>query len=387
MGDRNRLETMDHHHESEEQEEEVFLPATIFDAQFLGESVPKGFDAVRVALDGKLKADLSWSQERAAALEYIKQGLRIFWEIDLGLFGGLKHPLDNQMQFLSLSLSLQHFRDTLWNEFRAQTFGLGVYRGVATFEDELKWNDLQNHNLRCWLRDGYGNLEELSKELGTDIHSFEAIDAINLGKISTGRDLLSLFCRDTAAEYLNLLVSKLPDTLNCLALFDVERSRDKPLLSAQLVSKERYPKMIVGIKGPPYLGGEFSWEGPKKAFGFIGRQKTNDSNPAALESLGICLPPIKFCRLSVVEPLQDAMRLLCQQGVPFRVIPEDHLTAQWEGLDHLVVLSQAVSAAGRRKLQGFCAAGGKILVIGQALGLPEEEEFAKYLLMRHAQTK
>ena len=45
-----------HHEDEEEILEEPQHPLAIFDAEFLGETVPTGFDAVRVRIDGFLKA-------------------------------------------------------------------------------------------------------------------------------------------------------------------------------------------------------------------------------------------------------------------------------------------------------------------------------------------
>ena len=44
----------------------------------------------------------------------------------------------------------------------------------------------------------------------------------------------------------------------------------------------------------------------------------------------------------------------------YRIIPELRLNEMWQGLDELIVIEEAVSPLGRRQIQGFLAAGGKI---------------------------
>ena len=54
------------------------------------------------------------------------------------------------------------------------------------------------------------------------------------------------------------------------------------------------------------------------------------------------------------------------------MIEELFLTESWEGVDRLYVLSEATTSQGKRKLLGFCAAGGTVIVEGESLGLPNE---------------
>jgi hypothetical protein len=77
--------------------------------------------------------------------------------------------------------------------------------------------------------------------------------------------------------------------------------------------------------------------------------------------------------------LGEAIAHLTQAQTPFRIVPEYYLINQWDGLDSLIVLSSTINAQAKRKLQGFCAAGGTILTLGELLDLPHEIPFADYV--------
>jgi len=366
MTDNKKLTTVGHHrHEHEEHEEEeevvVFRPSFVFDANSLSEEVPAPFDTVKIALDGTLKADLKWGKERSAAAAYIAKGFRIFWEMDLGLFQNLKYPLSNHSQFLSLGISLDHFRDSLWKEFRDHTAGLCLYRGSADFSVGYRWDEEQEKNLQGWL-------QEQSIEIST---------SQNLKQTDEGQRLLSLFCRDAAGEFLEMLAGPLPDSLNRFILLDVSKIED-PLLAAQLITKERFSHIDVGVKGTQTLGGELSWDGHAMSAGVITRQ-LEKATIKEKAKIGICLPPMNRCAAPSFKGLSKVFKDLEKKGLDFRVIPENSLTADWDGLDYLVVSSQLLTPQGRRKLNGFCAAGGIVVTVDGALGLPDEVPFDQWM--------
>lgn len=338
MSSRHLLTTVPHDHECpiEEEEEEIEVaPPVIFDAECLGEEVPQGFDAVRIRIDGSTRSDLSWKEAAAAAMVYRDQGLKLFWEIDLGLFSFLESPLGSQTQFLSLCLSLEHFRDTLWKEFRQESIGLCLYRGSLDLSLKFPWDEEQRENLKEWWHEKADEKEHLK-----------------------------LFCSDAAGEYLNMLAAHLPDNLPLFVLFDVG-ALDDPFMIARLLSKERYPHITIGAKGALWngmhlLGSEFGWEDARLPKGVISRQTVSVCDPHQI-SLGICLPAEKQCQTGA---LRETMETLVKEKTPFRVIPAGRLLTEWDGLDHLIVETSTVDKPLFRMLQGFAAAGGKITYVG-----------------------
>lgn len=362
-----------HHEEDEDVLHEDLLPALVFDASFLGEDVPNGFNAVKVVLDGSLKADLKWDKERSAVEKYVKQGLHIFWDIHLCVFNQLEKPIGNQSQFLSLCLSLEHFRDTLWKEFRTHTIGICVYGGNPDFKVNFPWDEDQLINLQGWLKDLFGDVSSFAHEIGCDVSAFSHITSQSLCSTEEGNSLLSLFCRDVAAEYLDLLVDRLPDTLKCFLLMDGSHISNTSLW-AQLTTKERYPRFILGLTG---LNGNhanldgFVWNDSTGHIGLLTRN-SNSTQEITTSVVGVCLPSITLCRPSAWKDLEEVFNLLNTHSIQFRTIPEISLTTEWDGLDYLIVSSKNLTIQGRRKLQGFCAAGGTVITIGNLIGLPQE---------------
>lgn len=367
----------DHDITDDDEVQEPFRPAIVFDAQHLGEEVPVGFDAVRILLDGTVKGDLGWQREREAAAAYVHQGLRILWEINLGLFDHLKYPISNQTQFLSLSLSLEHFRDTLWQQFRRETFGLCLYRGAADMSLGCKWDEELIVNLQGWLKDFFEEVSICEQHIGLKFSDFGAVTPEKLRTTLTGCHLLSLFCSDAAGEYLQLLAARLPDTITPFVLLDASACIDHAH-KAQLLSKERYPHISVGVKNGSRFGGEFVWEGKALPAGNIARSYHSfeiDVKPR----YGVCLPPLLKDSFRNSSTFNDIFAALIKRQDTFKVIPESLLTTEWDGLDYLIVVSHLLSPQGRRKVQGFCAAGGTVVVVGDALGLPDEQNFAHWL--------
>lgn len=372
MTTRHRLATTDqheHHHPEESDEEEVlpeFLPSHIFDAAYCGEEIPEGFDSVRIPIDGSIKADLSWKKEREAALHYVKQGRRLLWDLDLGLPGSLPHPLSHRPQFLSLALSLDHFRDTLWKEFRKETIGLCLYRGSPDFSLHYPWDGEQIHNLQAWLAEFFTTIEAFTEETGIATADFSLLTPEILARSKTGKELMRMFCRNAIAEYLTLLSARVSDALPLFLLFDVT-SFQEPVEIAQLVTKELYSRFLLAIKSDfpravEMFDGDLPWEGATTCQGMIGRELlwTQDKDSHAEAKIGLCLPHATQCLPSHLHMLKQAAADLLQRNIPFRIIPQRDLAAKWEGLDELVVNPSCVDAALERQLRGFRAAGGQI---------------------------
>lgn len=363
-----KLVSFGHNHEhsdtcKKEEDDDLFpsaVPAIIFDAQTLDEEVPSGFNSVRILLDATLKADLLWQKERLAAEKYIRKGFRIFWDIQLGL-SELSLPIGNQSQFLSLSLALEHFRDTLWKEFRQQSIGLCIYRGSANFSLTFLWNEEELSNLRDWLKEIFIDINSFVSETVCIASSFAEINVLNLSSTREGERLIALYCRDVMGRYLELLSDCLPDTLQCHALLDIQSVSDT-LLQVQLTTKERFSGINLGIRGPHFNDNVLGWEGSPGELGVLARDlaAASESNHVRV---GVCLPSMRQYLPGKWKGLKDAIDDLKEKNTIFRAIPEVSLTTEWDGLDYLIVSSQNLSAQGQRKLQGFQAAGGIVILV------------------------
>lgn len=326
---------------------EMARPA-IFEGSF-HEGVPAGFDTVTLYLDGGVQADLNWKNVREDARAAIDQGFSLMWDIELALFNQLKQPLTNQGQFLSLALSLEHFRDSLWKEFKESTVGISFYRGKADFSLGFLWDLHQEQNFRSWLKENCG-LEELEQE--------------------GGELLIRLFCRDVAVEYLLLLASRLPDTLPAYLYLDVSHFNGTLADEMQLLNPERFDRFHLALKEGRLPFDGLGWGSPT-SFGLSG-EKFNQLPDSVDVKVGVCVPPMNFNRAFHYQGFEEALAELQRLSIQYNLIAENVLTSRWDGLDYLLYSPAGLSSEGKRKLQGFCAAGGTTVSTGNLIGLPQE---------------
>ncbi len=329
----------------------------------------RGFNAVKVTINGQLQSHLNWKAERELAISLVEQGYALFWEIEMGFFSDLSMPLVNQTQYLSLGLSLDYFRDTLWKEFKHHSLGLVLYRGQADLSQSFPWDKQQMDNLRDWLRDRFLNKDIFTCETQLTISNFDEIELSFLLQSEIGKHLVRLFCRDVTVEYISLLASRLPDALPCYMLLDVSLI-DNPLWQVQLLHPECFEKLNLAVKGSFLPLQAMGWRS-SSPYGII----ASESIPIPFHqeaTIGVCLPSMEMCRPSQYEGLEEALRYLLAKNLPFRLISENHLTSEWDGLNELLYVPAGLSPQGKRKLQGFCAAGGTVITLSTKLGLPYE---------------
>ena len=143
------------------------------------------------------------------------------------------------------------------------------------------------------------------------------------------------------STYLDFLCQDLPDTLPLFVALDTNGVKNPGYL-AQITSRERFEQfnLLTGIEEEPCL----------------------ISRSASL--------PISKILPSQNKGLTEAITELSQRKLHFRIIPEPFLTYEWDGLDYLLFIPDGLSDLGERKLQGFCAAGGTVVALGQKIGLP-----------------
>lgn len=356
----------------------------IFNAEFLGETVPSGFNAVKIELDASASADLDWKKTIEIATDYILKGYSLFWEIHLGLFLPPYFPLSDQTQYLALSLSLRYFRDHVWTEFKEATIGASIYQGKADFSQGYLWNEEQTLNLQEWLHDNFHEIQTLEKEIDAQsdsLGSFSEINHITLGSNPAGRRLLSLFCRNAVVEYLDLLRNYLPDELSTYILIDTSSVTD-PFQIVQLLDKEGVSRLHLGMTESILPITALTCAKEHNVLSSISRD-IHSGNEISIPSIsvGISIPSLEMCKSIDFKVTQEAINKLLQSKIAFRIISEVKLTTEWDGLDYLLVDSKHVTHQEKRKLQGFCAAGGTIVTLGDKIGLAFELTFSEWITL------
>ena len=127
------------------------------------------------------------------------------------------------------------------------------------------------------------------------------------------------------SEHLKFLTMTIPDALPLFLHFDEPPL--PPLELARRTSRALFPRFEIRFDGEPLPFR--SWE----------------------SKVGFLIP----------SKADRTFEGLLSQGIDPRVITEDYLTAEWDGLDILYVDSSCLSREGHRKVQGFLAAGGEVV--------------------------
>ncbi len=254
-------------------------------------------------------SDLDWTRQIKEAESIDK----IIWEFDLGLEAPY-FPLEDELHFQALSMALSKFSKEIWPLFQEKTEAAILYRGPADFTPFFSWSERQEANFETWKED-HPNANEAH--------------------------LRRLFCAEAFIAYFQMLAHRLPDELTLILQLDAGSSGTLAE-RLHLLSPERFDHFQLEIKGLP---------------------ETSNA------SLGICFPEEPECNRDVLQRLDAVFEKI---NAPFKAIPEALLTERWDGIDYLYVLSDAVSSRGKRKLMGFCAAGGIVILDGPSLGLPSE---------------
>jgi hypothetical protein len=327
------------------------------------EEIPTGFDAVMISLDGRTQSNLDWKKERIQAKRFVEKGYFLMWEMRLGLFGDLAQPLVNQTQFLTLALALDHFLDSLGKEFKSHTLGLSLFRGNADFSHRFPWDSHQEQNLKEWLQEiGHADLASL--------------DLLQLQQHLKGQQLIRLFCRDVAVEYLALLAARMPDSLAPYLYLDASSLNCSSVNEIQLLNPERFNRLRLALKGHRLPFEALGWE-LATAQGYSGRFSV-ELPPLPSISIGVCIPPCSFDYLHHDQGFEEGLDALQKQSIPFRLIAESQLTSQWDHLDFLLYSPSGLSRQGKRMLQGFCAAGGTVISTGDLSGFPHEMSLGEW---------
>lgn len=352
------------------------LTPCVFDGFDLNPPAP--FNTVTISLNGNLSSDLNWKTAVEQAEKAIKKGYALLWDMDLGLFNRLSLPIANQTQFLSLGLSLEHFKNTLGKEFRDHSIGISIYRGSADFSYGFNWEEDQIINLRSWLQEHFLDEAEFSQIICS--RKMAELTSSDLCNTQEGKMLVKLFCRDVAAEYLALLAGHLPDWMPCCLFLDRTNLNSLSYIQQlQLLNPDRFDFAYLVLKGEGHLPfNSWGWHSHATSNGYAG--SIPQELPASPETkIGVCLPLMNYHHPMHWANLESALKILVEKSLPFRLISESHLINQWEGLDFLFYNPKGLSPQGKRKLQGFCAAAGEVVSVGEKLGLTYETTFSDWL--------
>lgn len=240
---------------------------------------------------------------------------KITWELDLGRY------LEDELSTQAICLALSFFSREFYPHFAAQTEAISLYRGTANFASLFSWNERQQEKWELWKKERPASRE---------------------------KHLKRLFCADMWVFYFQRFAQHLPDEVPLLFQLNAEGCGTRAE-KEQLLSKERFHPFTLEVDGLTSI--------PHACLAFY-------------------FPEEAICSSAVLEKIDFLFEKI---PLPFRIIQEPFLTEEWEGVDRFIVLSEALSPRGKRKLIGFCAGGGEVVVEGPPLGFPTEISFKDFL--------
>ncbi|MBM3197811.1 MAG: hypothetical protein FJZ58_00960 [Chlamydiae bacterium] len=302
-------------------------------------------NAVLLRLDCS-QGDLLWQSAHDQAKSHVTLGKRLVWDLDFG-FAHKPIFLQDTATFFAATLLIEEFLETLWKPFQEHTLAVCLFRGDVDVAKYFLWTEQQ---------------EQLYLERMQDF-------AI-LSQEEVAHDFLrKIFAVDVFSDYLHRLTSVLPDTLPAICCFDVT-SMSSASASAFLLSKDRFPYVLLAVKGAWFPFGQLSWEKGLSLGGWIGRSK-----PPLIEEKGVsiafCLPSLENKKLSWshFHQIDEILEKLSHSGRSYRIVEERYLHESWDGIDDLIVCSELLEEEGLRKVKGFLAAGGRVITEGDLLAL------------------
>ena len=139
------------------------------------------------------------------------------------------------------------------------------------------------------------------------------------------------FADPLAAEYIRCLVAEFADGVEVIVHLDA-RAIETYSEFFKETSQECFDHVRLEIESP--FAEKFAY--------------------AMRPSTALCLPGNE-------KGWEQLDEIIGKISVPFRVIPERNFIYEWDGLDTVIVSPEGVTMQGRRKLNGFKAAGGTVL--------------------------
>ena len=258
---------------------------------------------------------LDWDKERQQAKKWVDLGYRILWELKLGLFDALLFPIGDQMQFHSLQLAFRHFLATLWQEWSQESLGVLLWRGEAGVWSEPLWNQEEEVSFLEW-----------QQETGLD---------------------RSDYIMQRQWDYVHRLTEGVEES----APLHVALALNIPLQKEiSWLHPARVAPFILALTSQKLPWDGWHWDPQKRFF---------QSRPSLENTLGVCLPPLGVSRdASFLQRLE----MLFKERISFKLLAEETLLQDLEGIDQILYNPNHITKEGFRKLQGFAAAGGKLIV-------------------------
>lgn len=315
------------------------------------------YNTCKIYVDLSKSSTLCFDQQKSLAQAITEKKGKILWDIDFKL---VEEVVDVRFEgfFNTLNLGFTSFLNDLLAPYLKDSFGVCLFKSSLGFLDLLPWNKADEIFFEEWLKDEIGLLKKTSCE----------------------KHLKRLFLMNTFSEYLHRFSSRIFDETISFVSFNTQDISSQAKIF-QLLSHKRFNhiKLIVSDHHIP-LDGITQGRG-YPGFGSMGKtifKKQDIKKP----KVGVCFPDDPYCDEETLKKFDKLFRILSEHNISYRIFPEHDGMHGWDELDSIIILSQAVSAYGKRILQGFKAAMGEVVYIDKPLHLFEERSLEEWIKNR-----
>lgn len=330
---------------------------------------PKVHHGCSLFVDLSLSSPLHFKEVLEKATYIQSQGGLIFWNLQFDFLEDLR-SYHFEGLFNAYAHGLKIFSQQVLSAFANSTVGCSLFQGLCDFASLFSFEKAHYQGFIDWLTDIYKTpsilFETTSEESFLSHAKFEELSVAILEVTPFGQHVKNVYSASILASYLHRLAAVLPEDILAFVCLDA-RGISHTAYLYQLLSKERFAHLHLAIKDSPIPVGVLAWDQGFKS----------SIKPKA--SLGICFPNDPSCRATVLNRLKKCFSDLDKISTAYRIIPEFLMTESWDDLDDLVFLKEALSAQGKRILQGFSIAGGSLVYLDQPIGLEPECSYAEFL--------
>lgn len=302
-------------------------------------------ELIRINLNATTESDIVWRAEQEKAEEIVKTQGRILWEFEFGCTSPKGFRLQDALQWNTHRFAVEHFTSSIWSRYKQVTSGISLFRGTLDWIHHLYWDEAQKEHFESWKR-ASTIPEALSCNLQSSLFHMQ------------NRDILSLYAIEQLSDYLHRLNAYLPEESVRFVSFDVQESLSIWRI-AQALSKERFPYILTDTLDPA--------------------TSSLYAEVAERASSAICLPTDEQLTAEIGELWESIYVALQKKSISFRVIPEIFIAQDWGDLEEIIVLTDSLSAFGRRQLEGFSISGGRIIFYGKPLDLPNSLPWKEWI--------
>lgn len=329
------------------------------------QSRPSFYNCQIISLDCSTRSPLRWNEQEKSATACLRQGIHIVWDLQSHLTGEQNDCPPESLLNATLR-AFTFFHEGLYSRFASET--------LCTIIDRDAPQSLVSTS--NFLRKKGASIETKSpsENFSSDLRKFpmrhfaSPLERFER-KCAVWRSLSAALAEDCPIGVL-------------LDLRDVSTD-----LQLQLIHQERLEHLLPIIDSDLQNFGALTWNRPSPQ-GAIFDEVSASWADRALEgyrekptiSLSIALPILECGDRRSWEELGRVAEVLQALKIPHRVLALRCLRDHWEELDDIIAYTSAMTQLERRQLDGFCAAGGRVIGVGKTQLFTHQLPFGKWVI-------